>query len=1490
MKDISHREAVKLIHLRLDGLLNDSQGRSLNEHLDTCASCQTYAAEMELLPTHLQREFHLRWDQDLSPSHRVLQQVTSKAKRIPVANRITSSIRLMASGFLVAFLILGINYVILQMKSTPIDTIGTQSVSGSELINNRLIAFTSEKDGNFDIYTMSADGSNLTNLTNNPAQDVNPVWSPDGKHIVFESDRAGRKQIYLMNSDGSNIVQLTNDEVDHQLPVTYDSQHSIWSSDGSKILFLQNDQDGKTWTLSSINIKGENKTTLFSDTRQFDTASWSPTGNYVGLALFDEPEPDRLLPNLYVIDADGNNLREIRKFLSNEEQIFFPYVWSSDGQSVIFPADKFDPYRQTIYELRLSDNTLSTLDMIQASLFDWYDGIALVADFNIESQPLVWLRPDGTATTLDYLKGANPVDCYIDKERSLRGNLAIGSYCKQDDKVLLYWTNVDGSNIQQLPDFEVPIVDGGHIGGLTLSPDEKFVTFNFESDDETNLYIWNIEDALNDPSVQPIKIVIGKGELHYFPSWQPVVNNDILEEEQAQTDNRLIAFTSDQGGNAEIYTMYSDGSDLTNITNYSAHDVNPIWSPDGKRIAFESDRTGFIQIYTMNPDGSNLMQITNEEADHAIGTKYGNMPEPWSPDGKKIIFSQTIRGDENCILYVMDIDGSNKIALTREPGVYTFLGWSPDGQKIVYQTPNLGHNAESRITIANVDGTGTIDGIVRKDFGIPSQIQWEGPDQLVLLAYNSNVDPPSWQISRMFVTTDTSVYNGFGPTIADSNVPIVALFENTYVAEDQDALRWFAFNGSPIPTSPWNFPSVCEKPVSDPFMPDTFHSVSPDRNHAIVVVFCGEGAQFYLENADGTQVDQVRTPIPGQSQVNELTWSPDGKHVIVTTSTDSSTNSTNLFRFDVQEMLNDPSVKPIQLTTDDAWKYGVVWQPMISNEVTEKESTPEPTQISSADSLITFTADNNDAANINTDIYTIRLDGSNLTNLTHDPAEDFNANDYNPAWSPDRKKIAFMSDHRGSTTGNTNIFVMNPDGSGLSQLTYNPGYDAFLSWSPDGQRIVYFSSPIAESNVQGQLIVMNADGSDKTILTTVGYYYFRSWSPDSQKIVYVEPRFKGERYQDAGIYVVDIDGKNRLEWFADNINQIHWEDSEHFLGVVQTGEDTQATWSLYQFNTNGSQIELTSHNGPMVAIFERSYVVEGQDGLTWFALEGVPLSSSPWNVAEKCVTTSGSYVSTNLSISPDQKRALVTIYCKDATWHYLVNEDGSEIHQLGAPMDGSFGILPHWSPDGQYVSLFVINYQDDLYLIDIQKMLNDPSDTPLLLATNVLAGMAYAEPLIASNDEQEKQTPEPPAFSLSVYEAELLAFFDVLEPSYLPTGYTLEGVAYNPWTQQVAMKYVSQQGNVSILIYQQRGDLLHDPAVSGYVTPVPVGDREGEYVQGAWIYESPDTTIPTWDPSAESYSLTWQNGEFVFSINFVGGETITPLPLNELVAIAESLK
>src|SRR5215217_879049 len=94
-----------------------------------------------------------------------------------------------------------------------------------------VIAFTSNRDSNQEIYTMNADGSNLRNLTNNPASDTEPEISPDGTKIAFVSTRDGilNPEIYTMNADGSNQQRLTKDDTNVA------DVHPTWDPTGQRI-------------------------------------------------------------------------------------------------------------------------------------------------------------------------------------------------------------------------------------------------------------------------------------------------------------------------------------------------------------------------------------------------------------------------------------------------------------------------------------------------------------------------------------------------------------------------------------------------------------------------------------------------------------------------------------------------------------------------------------------------------------------------------------------------------------------------------------------------------------------------------------------------------------------------------------------------------------------------------------------------------------------------------------------------------------------------------------------------------------------------------------------------------------------------------------------------------------------------------------------------------------------------------------------------------
>jgi Tol biopolymer transport system component len=85
------------------------------------------------------------------------------------------------------------------LSATPRPT--RQASKSSSFALTKRMVFVSEFKGNYDVYIMSEDGGDRRNLTNNPADDMNPRLSPDGTRIVFETRRDGNAEIYSMTPE-----------------------------------------------------------------------------------------------------------------------------------------------------------------------------------------------------------------------------------------------------------------------------------------------------------------------------------------------------------------------------------------------------------------------------------------------------------------------------------------------------------------------------------------------------------------------------------------------------------------------------------------------------------------------------------------------------------------------------------------------------------------------------------------------------------------------------------------------------------------------------------------------------------------------------------------------------------------------------------------------------------------------------------------------------------------------------------------------------------------------------------------------------------------------------------------------------------------------------------------------------------------------------------------------------------------------------------------
>jgi dipeptidyl aminopeptidase/acylaminoacyl peptidase len=181
---------------------------------------------------------------------------------------------------------------------------------------------------NWEIYTVNPDGSELVKITNNPAIDVDPVWSPNGKKIAFVrgtanvTNSASDEDIYVMNADGTEQKRLTDDS---------GGGAPAWSPDGKKIAFMRN------FDIYIMDADGGNETRLTTNARSSAYPSWSPDGTKIAFQRTPPSGPTEKW-EIHTINVDGTG----QKALTNNTADILP-DWSPDGRRIVFNAGRDSP-------------------------------------------------------------------------------------------------------------------------------------------------------------------------------------------------------------------------------------------------------------------------------------------------------------------------------------------------------------------------------------------------------------------------------------------------------------------------------------------------------------------------------------------------------------------------------------------------------------------------------------------------------------------------------------------------------------------------------------------------------------------------------------------------------------------------------------------------------------------------------------------------------------------------------------------------------------------------------------------------------------------------------------------------------------------------------------------------------------------------------------------------------------------------------------------
>lgn len=533
--------------------------------------------------------------------------------------------------------------------------------------DSRKLYFSASTNDTFDynIYSVNADGTGLTSLTNDSCSSRSPggyphSLSPDGSRIAFTrvcgpQDRGPK--VWLMNVDGSGQRLLTTSPLVNENPTADEHGEPHFSPGGTHVVFSSRAATSGSRQIYISTVDGLDVralTTLKEFGNENNAPRFTPDGRIIFTSGRDYA-PFSDLDEIYRIDADGTNLVRLTNMVGRK----FGYSVSPDNSRLLFANDP-DPKQYqdpaALYVVRTNGTDLIPLSVDPVLYARW-------ANFS----------PDGT-----------------------RIGFELGTFNPNDRPYSSHSVNLDGSDridyvdpTQDIPfrAFGRPDVDGdGVIDGADNCPNQaNGYRVAMSSDRAGNFEIWTTD--FNGGSAQRL-----------------TSSSAIDAEPRFDSGGNRIVFRSNRlSSRNEIYTMSANGSGVTRLTNVAGNNVTPAFSPDGSRITFISSRDGGQRnVWIMNSDGTNQVKLTtNQGFSHTANNPVFNH------DGTRIAFDSdrgTV-GNANHDIFSIAPDGSAELRLTTALGKDTHPSYSRDGSRVVFISFRDGGARFGEIYTMNADGS-----------------------------------------------------------------------------------------------------------------------------------------------------------------------------------------------------------------------------------------------------------------------------------------------------------------------------------------------------------------------------------------------------------------------------------------------------------------------------------------------------------------------------------------------------------------------------------------------------------------------------------------------------------------------------------------------------------------------------------------------------------------------------------------------------------------
>jgi dipeptidyl aminopeptidase/acylaminoacyl peptidase len=673
MIEISHKQARYLIREAEDRRLPDEQWAALQAHLERCPECRAYHARIGALKKSLYRLMNLRWITAGSPLAELTGQV--------LAQRAARRRYVHLVSYLILGLLLIVGVIAMQRRARALSpaALSTSSAvlpSPTPAVPNRfqgLIAFEGEVDGNREILLLHVAGSTapeISNLTDHPAEDTDPCWSPDGDWLAFLSNRSGKRELYVISVAGTRLTQLTVEpDMDWEGPLS-------WSADGAWIALAGRRlaQNGDRWGYL-VPLSGEKPVSL------------PGTRNMVGSMRFSPSQPLLATPG-NIMNVDDGWSFDGWYGLSTEESRFsagqtagpgVAFDWAIGAGSLAYLAPGKGALQHGLLynQIRLSPVIgLNNRDELAGEPSQVIDQATELLPFRSLSY-----MPNGPF--LATLQDKNNSGCWTLHLVSafhykLLRPLDYNGICVDGDLERASWSTAGPLNAGRwlaIAGRQVDPVTGvpGGEPGIYVVRYPPWSTGYIERPDIERLAdlpagsvtVPRVRPTSESLRIHPQAARLPESALIHALPPRALSESMLVAEQETKysTRNAIVRATAEGGG----VVLAPDGS----------NNDCPTWSPDGQKIAYLSNKMGQVSgIFLMDADGANKILVTPLDLP---GNNYGC--PVWSPDGEALAALRY--GENSARLSVIDREGGllDFHPIDASAGMARPV-WSPDGETI----------------------------------------------------------------------------------------------------------------------------------------------------------------------------------------------------------------------------------------------------------------------------------------------------------------------------------------------------------------------------------------------------------------------------------------------------------------------------------------------------------------------------------------------------------------------------------------------------------------------------------------------------------------------------------------------------------------------------------------------------------------------------------------------------------------------------------------